>query len=266
MTTTLRLRPTLWRSVSLAVLGLAVAACGSAVAKSSSSSPKATTRGNFNGAAGTVVQVSSSSLTLATVSGTDVSVTYTSATPVISTSTGSYQDIAVGTCMTATGTKDASGAIAVASVSISQPVNGSCNTRTILGGSPRAFPSGAARGTFRARPRASVPANFAAVRGQVTAVSGTTVTINDAQTGGTETVTVPTTVSVDITSPGNDSDLAQGVCVLAAGQKAASGTITARTLAIEPPGPSGCFTGTGRGGFPGLGGAGAGPIVIGGGK
>lgn len=270
MRTMLRL-PLLWRAAAAAALGLAVAACGSAAAGSSSTaSPNVRTRGNFNGAAGTLVRVSAASLTLATTSGTDVSVSYTSATPVIDTSTGSYQDISVGSCVTGSGTKSGSGAVTVASLTISKPVNGSCAARAILGGSPGAFPSGrafpsGAAGTFRARPSASLPANFAAVRGQVTAVSGTTVTIKDLRTGGTETVTVPTTISVDITSQGSDSDLTQGVCVLAVGQKAASGAITARTLAIEPPGPSGCFTGSNRQGFAGLGGGGGAPAFFGGG-
>ncbi len=133
-------------------------------------------------------------------------------------------------------------------------------------GSPRAFPSGGAFGSFRARPSASLPANFAAVRGQVTAVSGNTVTIKDLQTASSQAVTVPTTISVDISSQGSDADLSQGVCVLAAGQKAASGSIAARTLAIEPPGPSGCFTGTNRGAFGGFGGlAGGSPVFSGGG-
>jgi hypothetical protein len=262
MTTTLRLRPAV-QAVSIVLLGLGVAACGRAAGSSPSSSPKTTTRGSFNGAAGTLVQITPSSLTLATVTGGDVTVAYSSATPVIDTSTGSYQDITVGSCITATGSRGAGGAITLASLTLAQPVSGSCNARTILGGSHGALPSGSARPSFRARP--SLPPNVVAIRGQVTAVGGTTVTIKDLQTGTSETVTVPTTVTVDITSQGSDSDLTQGVCVLAAGQKDSSGNITARTLAIEPPGPSGCFTGSNRlGGLGGAGGGGGGPVFIGG--
>jgi len=46
------------------------------------------------------------------------------------------------------------------------------------------------------------------------------------------------------------SKLAVGQCIRATGQKDSSGTIKARTLSIQPAGPTGCFSGgPGGGGF-----------------
>ena len=100
------------------------------------------------------MQVSGTTLTLASTSGTDESVTFTSSTPITQTSTGSYEDITVGSCVTGTGTKDATGVVTVASVTVAPSVNGSCATRP-FGGSPGAFPSG--RPSFSFSPRATPP-------------------------------------------------------------------------------------------------------------
>jgi hypothetical protein len=270
MTGTLRLRRGALRSMGLAALGLGVAACGSAaaVAGSASPTPSASGRGlRANATAGTLVQVSGDTLVLASPSGIDTTVTFSSSTPITETSTGSYQDIAVGTCIAGTGTKDATGAVTLSTISVSPELNGSCSARALLGGSPGAFPSSRPSFTFRARATPSgLPANFATVRGAVTAVVGTAVTVVTPQ-GTSQTLTVPTTVRVTMTSVGSASDLTQGVCVLALGPKGSSGTVAARALSIVPPGPSGCFTGAGGLGaaFGGFGGGGGGRSFFGGG-
>ena len=67
----------------------------------------------------------------------------------------------------------------------------------------------------------------------------------------------PTTVTVSRIASASAADLSVGECVMATGQKDASGKVTARALSIQPPGPSGCFTGRrgfGGGGFGGGGG------------
>ena len=243
-----------------ALAALAVAACGGSTAGSSptpsASSPAGLRRANV--AAGTLVEVGATTLVLSTSNG-DVTVSYSGTTPVTVTGTGSYADIQVGSCINATGTKDATGAVTAASVTISSPVNGSCALGSIVGRSPGAFPSGGARTTFR--PRVTPPANLASVRGTVAAVNVTQVTVQKAD-GTSQTITVPTTVKVSTTSTGSGSDLVQGACVAALGPRAASGTVTARSLVIAPAGPSGCFTG-GTGGFGGFGGGG--PGIFGGG-
>jgi hypothetical protein len=241
---------------TMVALGAAVAACGSAKAGSSTgASPSAGFRG-ANMADGTLVQVSDSTLVLSTTNG-DVTVDFSSSTPISETSTGSYADIAVGSCISATGSKGTTGAITAAGVTISSPVNGSCTAGAFGGGSPGAFPSGRPNFTFRPRPTPSgggFAADFASVRGMVTAVNVTAVTVQETS-GTSQTITVPTTVKVSTTTTGSTSDLVQGACVAAIGAKDSSGAVTARSLMIEPAGPSGCFTGgSGFGGFGGFGG------------
>jgi hypothetical protein len=253
-----------------AACALVVAACGGSPGSTTQppASAAAGLRG-FSGADGTLVQIASTSMILAGSTGIDTTVDYTGSTPVTQTSTGSFAQITVGSCVTVTGTKDATGAITASSVGVSPAVNGSCAARAVLGGSPRAFPSGRPSGSFTPRATPSgIPANLASIRGMVTALSGTTLSVQGTETafaGGaprsspapsvTASVTVPTSVTVDFTAPGSDADLTDGVCVLAVGSKSTSGTVTASSLSIEPPGPSGCFTGgRGAGGFLGGGG------------
>ena len=240
---------------TVAALGAGVCACGSVGAGSSPVASPSARAGlpRANVADGTLVQVKGSTLVLSTLSG-DVSVTFTTATPIRSISTGTYADIAAGGCITAIGSRDATGAFTAASVTISSPVNGSCTARAFAAGSPGAFPSGRPNSTFRPRATPSgVPTSVARVRGTVTAVNVTAVTVQSAN-GTTQTITVPTTVKVSTTSVGSPSDLIQGACVAALGPRAASGAVRARSLVIEPAGPSGCFTrGTGTGAGSGFG-------------
>jgi hypothetical protein len=237
-----------------AVAMLVLAACGSSnaagTASSSGSSSASSQNGRGpgrNGASGELVKISGTTLILNAQSG-DVTVVYNGSTRIQKTSTGTVADIVAGTCIVATGQKDASGAVTASVVRLSPKVNGSC----ALGG-PGA--GGGARPTPRGTPRAN-PANTGFATGEVTAVSGTSVTVLDA-TGGSRPVTVPTTVRVSKSSPASASDLGVGDCVLATGPKDSSGTVTARTLSIVPAGPSGCFTGGGGRGFGGGFGGGA---------
>jgi hypothetical protein len=126
------------------------------------------------------------------------------------------------------------------------------------GGGPGAGPGATIPGTPGPTPPAGRP-NFSFVAGEVTAVAGTSLTVKNS-TGGSQTVTVPTTVRVSKSSPAVASDLALHQCLIAAGSRDASGKVTARTISIVPPGPSGCATvgrgfGRGGGGFGGGGNA-----------
>jgi hypothetical protein len=244
---------------------LALAACGSnssaaGASSSSASAGAAGARGGVlrNGAAGELVQINGTKLVLNTQNG-DVNVVYDGSTLVMKTSTGSVADIVTGTCILASGQKDATGAITASVVRVSDKVNGTCSfgrgrTAETPGATPRPTP----------RPGQS---NFAAAAGEVLGVSNTTVTVRDPM-GTTRSVTIPTTVRVSRSAAASASDLAVGDCVLANGRKDASGTVAARTLSIVPAGPSGCFSGGGggfgRGGFGGGfagGGAGGGQPV-----
>jgi hypothetical protein len=245
---------------------IALVGCGSASASGSSaastpSSSGTPARGAGGGTAGQLVQVNGTKLTLSTTAG-DVSVIYSSATTILSTSTGSPADIVAGTCVVIAGLKDSSGAVTANTVRLSKAVNGACTAAGPGGGagpgaSPRPRPSGRPSGAPTPNP------NAALVSGMVTAVSGTVVTVQSA-TGTTSSVTVPTTLSVTEASPGTAADLVVDSCVRAVGQKDTSGVVQATALTIQPTNASGACTfggggGFGRGGFGGGGGGGGAP-------
>ena|SRR5438094_5635820 len=244
----------------LATAGLTITACGltGSAGTSSGAAPKASPSPRARGAAaGELVQINGTTLVLNSQGG-DVTVVYTGSTTFQRTSTGAFGDIVAGKCIVATGQKDAaSGGITASVVRLSEKVNGACTLGNGQGpdGGPGGPSSGAATPNPDASPRAGRP-NFGFVGGEVTAISGTSVTVRD-QNGASQTVTVPTTVRVSVSSAAAASDLALHDCVTAQGQRDASGKVAARVVTIVPPGPSGCFTGAGRG-FGGFGGGGGG--------
>jgi hypothetical protein len=246
---------------------LALAACSSTSAATNtgskaSPSPSGGANGRRpGGTAGELVRIAGTSLLVNTQTG-DVSVALQSNTPVTRTRTGSVADITKGSCITATGTKDSSGALTAQTVLLSPAVNGSCTGAGIFGGADGARPSFSPRPDRSPRPSPSgTPPAFA--RGQVTAVSGTAVTLQDVQ-GGALTVTVPTTVRVAVSQAITAADLAVGDCVVTAGQKDSAGVVQARSVNVVPPGPNCCSAGAGGFGF-GRGGFGGGGGGLGGG-
>ena len=88
------------------------------------------------------------------------------------------------------------------------------------------------------------------VRGQVTpgGVNGTAVSVRETVVGTVLTITVPTTVRVSRSTPVDASALATGQCIAAQGTRSSNGAVAARSIAIVPAGPSGCFSGGGFGG------------------
>jgi len=237
---------------------LALAACGSTTAGTTSASPSAKAgrpAARVNGADGELVKITGSTLILSGTNG-DTTVTFSPSVPITETSTGTFADITVGSCLQLTGTKDGTGAVTATTVRISPAVNGSCTVPAVPGGGVR--PSGGPARSFSPPPTA---ANLAVVRGKVTGIAATAVTVALAA-GGSQTVSVPPTLPVSHSTIVTTADLTDGVCVAAVGAKDSSGTVVARALTIEPAGPTGCFTGgrafggTGAGG--GFGGAGGG--------
>jgi hypothetical protein len=192
-----------------------------------------------------------------------VTVDFTSSTPISVTGTGSAADITVGSCITATGGEDSTGTMTATRVTVSPAVGGSCPAPSFTGANPGGLPSGRPDFTFRPRSTPGGFADFASVRGLVTAVSGSVVTVQETS-GSTPSLTVPATAQVSTTTTGSTSDLVAGACVAAIGTEDSSGTLDARSLLIEPSGPSGCFTGGfgfggfGGGGYGGFGGFGGG--------
>lgn len=264
------MKPTPPAVAGLAVVAaLGLAACGNTTSASTtgsrSSAPAQPGGANGlrrNGAAGELVQIGSTSLVLNTQTG-DVTVDFTSSTPVTKTRTGTVADITQGSCITATGQKDATGTLTASTVLISAPLNGTCVRSGLFGdGGPQRSPGASPRPSF-SPPPGTPPVAFA--RGQVTAVNGTSVTVQQINAAGTSTgsttITVPTTVRVGVTTQTSTAALSVGDCVAAQGTRDSSGTVTARSLSITPAGPSGCFTGgfgRARFGGGGFGGGGAG--------
>lgn len=234
------------RKLMLCGATLLLAGCGSAAsAGTSPATPTAGTgaRGAFGGgASGQLVQINGTTLTLSTTNG-DVSVTYTSTTPITQATTGVTADIVSGSCVVITGTKDAGGAVTATSVRLAQAVNGACATGNGFRGGAAALPSGAGRPSNAPTPNP----NAAIVSGMVTNVVGTAVTVK-ASSGTTTTVMVPTTVAVNESQTASGSDLVVDDCLLARGTKGSSGAITATALTIEPATSNGTCTVVGFGG------------------
>lgn len=236
----------------LAIAGLAIAGCGTAASAGSSAKPSPSPSARVrNGAAGELVQINGTTLILNSTTG-DLTATYDSSTTFQRTSNGTFADIATGKCIVATGQKDAAGAITVASVRLQPAVNATCAVLNRPGG--LGGPGGNRTPLPGASPRPN-RANLGFAAGEVTAVAGTSITIQPS-TGAAQMVTIPTTATVSRSATASSADLALHQCLQATGPRDAAGKVTARTVAIVPAGPSGCFTGGRGGGFGGFGGGG----------
>ena len=218
-----------------------VAACGSARAASSSASPTPDRTAQLrNGAAGQLVQINGQTLIVTGASG-DITITFNGTTTFTRTSTAVLADVVPGLCVVATGQKDSAGALTAMTVRLSPKPASGCgagqfgpNPNQPPGASPRPTPSGQPAMAF--------------VSGEVTAASGTAITVLTA-TSGTQTITVPTTASVTRTSSAASTDLRTGECLRANGARDSAGAVAASSITITPAGPSGtCATGLGGGG------------------
>jgi hypothetical protein len=185
----------------------------------------------------------------------DITVSYSTTTIFTKTSIGSLADIARGTCILATGQKDSAGAVTATTVLISPKTPAGCAARGFgpnngAGGSPQ--PGASPRPSPTARP--SNAANGAFVSGEVTAVSGPSITVLT-QANGSETLTVASAATVTDSATVTASALENGQCVRANGPRDSAGDVQATAITITPAGPSGtCTTGVGGrrgGGFPG---------------
>src|ERR1700688_4222986 len=111
-------------------LGVVATACGSAATASNGASSSPTPpRGGAqfrNGASGQLVQINGQTLILTGPNG-DTTVTVTTSTSFAKTSTASLADITAGTCVLATGQKDATtGAITATNVRLSPKSSAGC--------------------------------------------------------------------------------------------------------------------------------------------
>ena len=216
-----------------------LAACGSgATASNGATSPSPGGPGtNRGGAAGQLVQINGDTLILTGANG-DITVTLTSSTTITKTSTASLADIAQGECIVASGTKDSAGLLTATSVRLAPKGANGCAT----GGPGGSAPPGASP-----RPTPSGQAGVSMVGGEVTAVSGTSVTVLT-PSSGSQSITVPTVAMVTLSSAATAASLQVGECLRATGPPNASGDVQATSLTITPPGANGTCS-TGGGGF-----------------
>ena len=242
----------------LAVAAFVLAACGSpASAAKTSPSPAGANALRNNGASGQLVQVNGQMLILTGPNG-DTTVTVTTTTTYTKTSIATLADIVKGTCIVANGQKDpTSGAITATTVRISPKTAAGCAALGFgPGGNPGATPRPTPPAGATPRPTPSGLANLAFVTGDVTAVSGTSVTVKQAA-GANQTITVASAATITNTADVTLAALQNGQCLRATGPKDASGNVQATSITITPAGPSGtCTTGGGGGGRGGFGGGG----------
>ena len=246
---------------SIIVVGVAAAAvlagCGSTGSTASATAAKTSPspgRGAFgNAVVGQVSQVASGKMTVAQQSGS-VTVTFDSTTSVLQSGAGAISEAVPGTCVTATGTTDASGTITARTFQVQLNMNGNC-TPPAGAGQAGGFSPRPGRGSPSPGAGGGPPANVANVRGRLTNVSGGTMTVQP-QTGSPVTVVVSGSTTITRLVSSSTARLATGECVTATGQRDSSGTVKARSILISAPGPNGC---TRAGGFGGGGRPGASP-------
>ena len=298
-----RIRPTR-RVLSLAALGVAavtLAACGSSSSASTTSTTKAKAAGSGAGTgtggaararpgtSGTIAAITGTSLEVQNPTSGQTTVTYTSATTFDQTVSAAASGVTVGSCIsafgkptstTSTGKSAFGGPVTATSVTISQPVSGSCSAGFGGGfggggaGRPGGFGGGGAGagagghgpGGGAGRFRGGAGGQFGAASGQVTAVSGSTATVSETNpsTKATSSVVVTLTGSTTYTTrtSATAGDLAVGKCATAIGTADSTGAVTARSISISQPVSGSCTTGFGGfgragggGGAPGAGGS-----------
>ena len=247
------------RSIPLiAAAAFVLAACGASANTASSSPSPGAGNAARNGASGQLVQINGQTLILTGPNG-DTTVAYTTGTTFTKTSTAGLGDVTVGTCILATGVKDAAGTVTATTVTISPKAASGCAARNFVpspGASPRPTPTPRPSTT----PRPGGQPNGTFVSGEVTAVRGISVTVMT-QANVTQKITIATAAVISKLATVSAADLQNGECLRANGTRDAAGNVQATSITITPAGPSGtCTTGLGGrgpggggGGFPGAG-------------
>jgi hypothetical protein len=236
----------------IAVTAFVLAACGSPASAAKTSPSPSGNNALRNGASGQLVQVSGQTLILTGPNG-DTTVTVTAATTYTKTSIATLADIIKGTCIVANGQKDpTSGAITATNVRISPKTAAGCAAPGFgPGGNPGATPRATPPVAATPRPTPTGLANLAFVTGEVTAVSGTSVTVKTAA-AASQTISVASAATITSTADVTLAALQNGQCLRANGPRDAAGNVQATSVTITPAGPSGtCTTGGGGRGFGG---------------
>jgi hypothetical protein len=271
--------------------GAVMLALGAVAALSSTAGAAPTPPSPGGSASGSVASITGTSMEVQSASAGQTTVNTTSSTTFSQTLAETQSAVAVGQCLTVTGTpaKSSKTTITARSVSISQPSSSGTCTSGAGGGFGRGgfpgrgaqsgggFPGGGSRppGGFAGRGGAngrgsSAGGTFAFANGKVTAVTGSSVTMSGTLRSGfgqaakskntkkpstpkTQklTVTVSKSTTLSETQSTSFSALAVGDCVNAFGPAGSTGAVTAATVSIRSTGGQTCSTGFRPGGFGG---------------
>jgi Domain of unknown function (DUF5666) len=229
----------------------------------------------FPGASGKVAAISGKTLQVQSVLSGQVAVTYTTKTKFTEAVKTTASALKVGSCVSVRGPDEQAGTAATAgpvtavSVQLSPPVNGACGARGLAGAGdglgrngggftpPTGRPTGAPGGGAGAGggTRGGGFAGARPVSGEVTAVSGSTITVAQVSFGGaragvaaggataspsakptTTPVVVTTTAATTYTKTvsATAKDLAVGLCVTAVGTANDTGAVAASFIASQP--------------------------------
>jgi len=252
-------------SAAAVAAGVLLAACGgtATVAKATPSPTAKASRAAFSGAAGTVASVSGADFTVDQTKGGAVTVDTTAKTKFTQEVSLADSDLAVGQCARAIGSTNSIGVVAATTITISTPTAAGCTVSFAgFGGSHKKFPrpSGSARPSFPGAGAAGAPA-FQGAFGKIaamTAGSQGAITLEVQGTSGQTSVTVSAATKILQEASAALDDVTPGKCAVAIGAKAKTAIVTAESVSLSVPGPSGCSAGFGglAGGFGGAPGAG----------
>lgn len=273
------------RRLAIAVAGLALvlglASCGSGTPTGTATGAQAVPSGGtqgaqapqFPGARGLIAEASGTTLQVQG-SGTQTAVSYAASTTLFKVVPGTLKDVTAGVCVTVrraetasrdTATSAPTGAVAAGSISVSQPVNGTC-TFGIAGAGGRPGGGGGNR-TFTGRPGGfpsggpTGAGGFArqfGVTGKVLSVDGASFTVQPDVPGSGGATATPTSTPESVTTTAQTTvtttrravagDITVGECVTAIGTADDTGAITARTMVLQSAVNGQCgLSGFGRG-------------------
>jgi len=202
---------------------------------------------------GPVVAVKGTTFTITTpLSPNGKSVVAAGSARITEQATAPRSDLKVGACVMATGAKSAAGVVAAQRISISQPVQGKCggNFFRAGGGGGRFTPPPGGGGT-RTRPPGggfNRPGNFGFAFGQVTKLSGSTVTVKGTDFRTKKATTTMVSISSKTTlsemKTVKAADIPLKTCAFVRGSSTDKGkTVTATDVALTPEANGTCTAG-----------------------
>lgn len=256
---------------AVGLVALLATGCSAASGQSDARASGAGQLQGMRGVSGTITSVSTATLQVKSAQTGNASIVAFSASTTISdTVAATIADVKAGVCVSARGSSGdtpSANEVAATSVSISEPVNGSCTTGLPGGGVPG--------GTRPNTPNPNLPSagpsrtpgtgGFGGgAFGQVTSVSGGTITItpvafgpgrdasaSPATTPASEMIVTSASTTFTKRANGTAASLKAGRCIVAFGATDDAGVTTATQLMVSDPVNGQCAMGRGGFGRPG---------------